>query len=301
MHLHTSFDYIKRSPFQALAAISVLAMTFFVATMVCILTYGSGKFLSYLETRPQIIAFLKKEATTETANALLQKLQKDERVKDVKYVSKEEALEIYKKVTSDNPLLGELVSPSIFPASVEFSLTDISIAQNIIDEVKKEGVVENVGFTANLGGEAGLNQAIERLKSITFYTRTGGGVFVGLLGFVSLLVLMIIISMRITARKVEIRSLSLLGATRAFIRAPILYEALLYVLLGVFFGWLLAVILLLYTTPSVIAYFAEIPVLPASISEFAVLLALVLVCELVIGFLLAFVSGFIAVSRQLAD
>ena len=135
IHLKTALDYIKRSPFQALAATFVLSLTFFVATLVSILVYSSSQLLSYFETRPQVIAFLKDNATESQIAELSGRLSSDTRIKEVKYVSKEEALAIYKKATSDNPLLGELVSPTIFPASLEFSVNDLTFAQGIIDEV----------------------------------------------------------------------------------------------------------------------------------------------------------------------
>src|SRR3990167_8727354 len=98
-HYKTSWSYIRRSPFQALAAVSVLAITFFVATVFSVLIYASSQLLNYFETRPQGVTFLKSDANEETVRSLQRKLDGDERVMSVKYVSKEEALEIYKKAT----------------------------------------------------------------------------------------------------------------------------------------------------------------------------------------------------------
>lgn len=105
IHTKTALDSIKRSPFQAVSAIFVLSLTFFVATIVSILLYSSNQTLLYFETRPQIISFLKNDATNEDITTLKNKLGMDQRLKDIKYVTKEEALEIYKKATEDNPLL----------------------------------------------------------------------------------------------------------------------------------------------------------------------------------------------------
>src|SRR3972149_7426680 len=126
-HFKVALDSIRRSPFQAIACISTLAVTFFVATIISVLVYSSSQILSYFETRPQVIAFLKSDASQEAINAFRNRLTSDQSLKDVRYVSKEDALSIYKNATSDNPLLGELVSPSIFPASLEFSVKDLSL------------------------------------------------------------------------------------------------------------------------------------------------------------------------------
>lgn len=297
IHTKTALDYIRRSPFQALAAIFVLAVTFFVVTVSAILIYSSGRVLSYFETRPQIIAFLNDEVEPEDISLLQNKLIADTRVENVSYVSKEEALAIYKEATSDNPLLSELVSPSIFPASLEFSLTDLEFAEDIIDEVNEESIVEQVGFTASLGSEANLSDVVSRLRSITTYIRIGGVTFAGLLGGTSFMVLIVIISMRMSTRRKEVEILDLIGATPSFIRSPIILEAVIYSVLGVLMGWLLSVILVLYTTPSVISYFGQIPVLPKDTVSLLTLLLVILVAELFVGLFLALLGSSIAVSR----
>ena len=94
-HLKSALSSLKRFPFQALAAIFILTVTFFVGTVLAILIYSSNQTLSFFETRPQIIAFLKTNATSETISALQHKLVADTRIKEIRYVSKEEALAIY--------------------------------------------------------------------------------------------------------------------------------------------------------------------------------------------------------------
>ena len=240
---------------------------------------------------------MKDEVKPEEVSALQNKLIADTRVKDVKYVSKEEALSIYKKATSDNPLLSELVSPTIFPASLEFSLSNLSFAQEIIDQVKKEPLVDQVGFTASLGGESTLSDVVSRLRTITMYLRVGGGVLVGLLASVSFLVLVVIISMRMATRKGEIEILDLIGATPKFIRSPILIEALIYAFTGVFTGWVLAFLFWLYATPNLIKYFGEIPVMPQGMLDFFTLFLIILGGEIFIGSLLTFLGSMLAISR----
>lgn len=297
IHFKSAWDHIRRSPFQALAALIVLSITFFVISFILIVGYSSSQIIKYFETRPQIIAFLKDDANEESVDSLRSRLENDKRTKKVVYVSKEEALEIYKKATSDNPLLSELVSPSIFPASLEVSLVDINFAKDLIDEIKKEDVVEQVSITASLGGEDSLSDVVNRLKTITRYIKIGGGVFASVLSLASFLTLVIIVSMRITTRRGEIEILKLLGATPGFIRSPIILEALIYSFVGVVFGWLATLILVLYATPSIISYFGEIPVLPRNTLDLLSLFGLILLAELLIGAFLAVTGSILAVSR----
>ena len=297
IHLKTALDYIMRAPFQALSAIFVLTITFFVATVLSILVYSSGKIIRHFETRPQVIAFLKDESTPESISALQERLSKDSRVKDVKYVNKEEALAIYKEATSDNPLLSELVSPSIFPASIEFSLLDLSFAEKVIEDMRGEAIVDQVGFTANIGSQTALGDVVSRLRTITLYLRVGGGALVGVLLATSFLVLIVIIGMRMTTRRGEVEILDLIGATPGFIRSPIIIEAFIYALVGVIAGWLGTLILTLYATPSIVNYFGEIPVLPRDTLNILALFGIILAVEIVIGITLALTGSLLAVSR----
>jgi len=153
IHFKTALGYMRRAPFQATAAIFVLSLTFFVATLVSILVYSSSQLINYFETRPQVIVFLKDEATDTGVSDLQHRLSVNPKVKDLKYVSKEDALSIYKKATSDNPLLGQLVSPSIFPASLEFSVTDLSFAQGIINSLKKKAWSIQLGLRQQLAAK----------------------------------------------------------------------------------------------------------------------------------------------------
>lgn len=298
-HLKTGFTYVRRAPYQAIAVIMVMGVTFFVTTMIVLLVYGSTKLLSYFETRPQVIAFLKTDIQDGQVQALREKYQNDSRVKDLVLVTKEEAFQLYKNATSDNPLLGELVSPTIFPPSLELSVKELTYAQSLVDELKDVEGVESVGFTAAVGGESQLGSVIERLRSITQAVRIAGLVTVSTLVLTSLFVLLMVMSMRVSMRKIEIESLSLLGATSSFIRNPILVEATVYAVLGVLIGWLAAGIGVMYASPALLSYFGNIEVLPHSLPQLLQILGVILGGELLVGVIIALVGATAAVSRSL--
>ncbi|HLE48809.1 MAG TPA: permease-like cell division protein FtsX [Patescibacteria group bacterium] len=297
IHVKTALNNIRRTPFQALSALFVLMITFFVTTILLIFVYSSNQVIRYFETRPQIIAFLTDTATELESQDLINKLKSDSKIRNVTYVSKEQALEIYKNATSENPLLTELVSPSIFPASVEFTLNDLSYAEGMITELKNESIVDEVGFTASLGGEESLTDVVARLRQISYYIRLGGGIFAGFLLGTSFILILVIMGMRMTTRRNEVEILSLIGATPGFIRSPIMLEALLYAFTGVFAGWLISLLIILYSTPSLLKYFGEIPILPGDTITLLSIFGIILGIELFIGTLLCLVGSFIAVSR----
>ena len=297
IHLKTALNNIRRSPFQALSAVFVLFVTFFVSSILVIFIYTSHQLLKYYETRPQIIVFLKDTADESQINSLKQKLEADPRLKKVTYVTKEQALEIYKNATKDNPLLSELVSPSVFPASLEFSVTDLSYAEPIISEIKSDEIVDEVGYTASLGGEESLTDVVSRLRKIAFYIRLAGGAFVGFLLSTSLILMVVIISMKMSTRKSEVEILDLIGAPPSFIRKPVFLEAFLYTIIGVFVGWFLSFLLVLYLAPPLVKYFQDVPVLPDNTLKLLGLFGLILVLELTVGIILSLTGSILAVSR----
>ncbi len=298
IHFKTAAGYIRRFPYQAIAAIFVLGITFFVTTIHAVLVYSSNITLKYYETRPQVIAFLKNDATQEDIATLQSQLERDSKIKEVRYVSKEEAFEIYKEGTSYNPLLSELVSPETLPASIEFSLVDLNFAEEVMEGLRNNQTVDQVGFTANLGSEEQLSLVIERLRKISYYTRVVGGSYIAFQITASLFVLLIIISMRMHIRKSEIEILDLIGANSGFIYKPILLEALFYAIAGAFVGWLFAFIIVLYATPTVLNLFSSLPVLPQNTNEFFIFFLAILGVELILSSFLAIIGSSFAVSRS---
>lgn len=297
MHLRSALSAIRRSPFQGLSAIFVLFLTFFTTSMFALIIYSSNRLLNYFETRPQVIAFIKSDATESDIATLQHKLSNNTKISDIKYVSKDEALSIYKKATSSNPQLGELVSTSIFPASLEFSVNDLAVTKDIIEETKKEKIIESVGFTASIGDENNLNSVVSKLKQVSTNLRIGGVILISILTFVSFIVLLTIISMRLSSRREEIEILNLIGATHKFIRSPITLEALIYTSIGVIAGSLVSFIIMLYISPSLTSFFGEISILPKGALEILKLFGVILGAEIVIGVFIAYIGSFLAVSR----
>src|SRR3989344_1701091 len=121
-----TWKHIRRSPYQAFAAISVMTLTFLVGGLFVLLSIGSSVVLNYFEQKPQITVFFTDEKKETDIVALEDKLKQNKKVAAVKYISKDEALEIYKQQFQKDPLLLEMVSADILPASLEVSAETIS-------------------------------------------------------------------------------------------------------------------------------------------------------------------------------
>ena len=121
---HT-WRHIRRSPYQALAAVMVITLTLFVTSLFLFVVLGSQRVLNFFETKPQITVFFKDEATAKQVEEMKEKLNATGKVASLKYISKEEAYDIYREQFKDDPLLLDLVTANILPASLEVSATDV--------------------------------------------------------------------------------------------------------------------------------------------------------------------------------
>src|SRR3989338_11434317 len=188
---------IRRTPYQALAASMVIFLTFLTLSSFSILALGSQQILRFYESKPQAIAFFK-DGTTETdIQAIQNALSQTGKITQFKYVSKEEALEIYRERNKSNPTLLELVTANILPASLEISTQTHDDLKPIAEIVKREPVVEDVVYPEDV---------VQALSQATKVVRWVGGAAVSFLIIFSALVILMVIGFKIRLRRSEIRS-----------------------------------------------------------------------------------------------
>jgi cell division transport system permease protein len=285
-HLSTTWTYIRRSPYQALAAILIMTLTFFVASVFVLTAAGSQALLRFFETRPQVTAFFDDQFTAEQLDALKAKLVETDKVKEMRYVSKEEALAIYREQNKDDPLLLEMVTANILPASLEVATTDIAYLGGVAQILREEEGVEEVVFQEDV---------VQALHTWTTSLRKAGIALIGFLALVSLLIILIIISMKVALHRGEIKVLQLIGASSWYIRAPFILEGMFYGAVGAFLAWGVSYLLLLYATPFLVSFLAGIPLLPVPIFLMLALLGI----EIAAGILIGVLGSLLAVRRYL--
>ncbi len=246
---------LRRSPYQALAAALAMSLTFFVASIFIVLILGGQIVLNYIEQRPQVIVFFKDDVADSKVNELIGKIKDTGITKDIKYVSKEEALAIYRERNKDDPLLLESVSAEFLPSSIDISVKKAVDIAEITKIVKDLPQVDKVITPENL-----VEQLVKWTKTIRF----GGIIFVSTLLAVSFLIIIMVIGMRIAVRRDEISIISLVGATRWYIAKPFFIEGALYGFLGASLAVLLVYAVLLFYSPKIQEFLGPIQVFPIS-------------------------------------
>ena len=285
-HMKTTWTNIRRSPYQAFAAILIMMLTFLVISFFTFLIGGSSKIVNYFESKPQVTAFFKNEAKQSDINTLESDLQSTGKIASVKYVSKDQALKIYREQNKNDPLLLDLVTADILPASLEISALKIEDLSSISDTLKNSPIVQEVVFQKDV---------VSTLTAWTSALRKIGLVLIVVLSLVSMFIMVTIIGIKISQKKDDIEIMRLIGATNWYIRWPFIFEGMFYGAIGAFFGWLISSIALWYVTPFLASFLRGIPVLPVS----PVAILELLVIELVLAAFLGAFSSFLAVLRYL--
>jgi len=280
----TAWKNIRRSPYQALAAILIMTLTFLAISFFTFLLVGSSKVINYFESKPQVTAFFKNEAKQSDINQLEDQLQTTGKIASIKFVSKDEALKIYREQNKNDPLLLDLVTADVLPSSFEISTVKIEDMAAISNALNKSALVSDVIYQKDV---------VSTLTSWTSAIRKIGIVFVALLSLVSIFIMATIIGIKISQKKEDIEIMKLIGATNWYIRWPFLTEGILYGIVGAVVGWAIATIGLLYATPFLESFLKGIPVLPASYIDLLALLGL----EIVFAVFLGAISSFLAVLR----
>jgi cell division transport system permease protein len=288
--IKTALSRVRRSPYQTVAALLIMTLTLFLASIFTLIAAGSEAVLKYFETRPQINAYFKEEYQPQVADIdrIIQSLHATGLVEEAKYISKEEALKIYKELNKSDPLLLEAVTAAMLPASIEVSAKDPQSLKNLADILKTESEIEDVRFAEDI---------VASLTTWTKSVRIIGASLIGVHIFSTFIVIALIIGIKVRTRSDEITILRLIGATRSYISAPFVWEGVIYGVVGAVLAWTAMIIVLLYSMPFLVSFLAGIPILPPPILFLLELLG----GAILLGTLVGGLGGQLAVRRFLKE
>jgi cell division transport system permease protein len=282
-----TWQHMRRSPYQAAAAVMLMTLTMFVGLFFFLLTIGSQRVLTVLEQKPQVIAFFNDTVTSQDQMAdIIAQLKGTNKTAEINFVSKEKALEIYRERNKSDPLLLELVSANTLPASLEVSAKNISDLPQLYEILKQTPNVEDISYQKDV---------VTTLVGILDKIRKGGVAIVVFLALTSMFTILTIIGMKIALRKDEIEVEKLVGATTGYVRAPFLLEGFLYGLIGAVVSWVIIYGLILVLTPQLAPYFSGLSLLPIP----PLFMLAVLGGAIVTGGLIGVTGSFLAVWRYL--
>lgn len=214
-----------RNKWLSLAATLVMTLTLLIISTFVIMTVVVNKTTESIRSKMDISVYFLDSASVDQIINIQRQLAARSDVKEVKYISKEEALVIFKE-QQQGKKIAELIDPNEnpLPRSLEVKAVQPENLDSIYEFVSQEEskpLIHNISYQDN-------KKVIDRLLNITAFIKKIGWISSGVFVLISILVILNTIRLTILTRKDEIDIMRLVGASDAFIRVPFIVEGFLY-------------------------------------------------------------------------
>lgn len=239
--LKESASSMRRNMALTAAAIMVTSLSLLILGVVGMSVHaGNGLATNMKERVDEIRVFLKDNVTVEERTSMENFIRKMSEVKSVKYISKEDALEEFKKMYKDEKQLLEEIEGNPLPAEFKVRMKDpkfnIVVAGRI--ETRPEVSVDDTGKKEIKNPR----DVVQKVLRITGAVQKFGLMVVLAFGLVAVALVSITIRMAIYSRRKEIGIMKLVGATNWFIRWPFMMEGVIEGFFGAVVGIIVAVL-----------------------------------------------------------
>ena len=243
-----AFRHFFRNWTTSFGAVITIFLSLFIIGLFIVGSVLVNSAIGNVEDQVTIQAYISDDASDEAVEAYQDKLERMDNVKNVEFVSKEDALEEYSSSISSNAdaTLSALDGQNPLPRSFRIEMEDPSQVEAMADEIKADSDFREIVDDANTDvddkdADVAENvrygrEEVSRLFQLTNYIRIAAVVLVALLTFVAFIFINNTIRLSITTRRREIAIMRLVGASNGFIRGPFITEGVLQALLGALFS-----------------------------------------------------------------
>lgn len=228
MHaLREAVAAIRRAPVLTALSAAMVALGLFVVGLFAVVSYNLHEALVRVEERVEVVMYLRDDARENEVALAEQHLLELEEVRNVRHVSKDEALRAARESLREFEDMFDGLEVNPLPASLEVELhpgfRNPGSVQRVVDLAEMYPFVEEVAYGQDW---------VDRV----FLLRRIGAIATTVLGaaFAAVAALIIGTAVRIAlfARRDEIYIMRLVGARNGFIRRPFLLEGLFTGILG---------------------------------------------------------------------
>lgn len=276
------------------ATIFILLMVISLVTLLFLLNPAFKILISNIQGKVDVSVYFKKDVPPENILGAKSEISKIPEVKDVEYISSDEALERFIEKHKDDPVLMESlteIGENPFAASLNIKAWQASQYEQVVSFLENgpfKDLINKVDYYQR-------KPIIEKVFSITTTVNKTGIIFSIILGVVAVLVAFNTIRIAIYNSGEEISIMRLVGAPNRFIRGPFLVQ-------GAIAGFIAVLIALLITFG--ICYFLDpkIKIIISEISIFGLFLSnfwLLILIQLATGIGIGIFSSMIAIRKYL--
>ncbi len=226
-----SLQDVGRNIWLSIATITILVLALFSINLLLVVKVISTETIQAVKEKIDISLYLKTDAEEIDISNLRTKVGGLSQVKQVDYISKAEALEIFRVDHKNDPeILEALLELGKNPLSPSLIVKpkDINKYEELIEILVKleDDIIESKNFDDHKAMISKINLISDKASQV--------GLFVSSI-FVVIMILVVYNSIRVAiyTHKREIGIMKLVGASNWFIRAPYLVSSLVYTLIGV--------------------------------------------------------------------
>jgi cell division transport system permease protein len=193
----------------------------------------------YFKENMQVSVMMKQDVSEDEALKYMKKLESEVFIKNMDFISKEQGRQEMAEMLGEDFL--DVFETSPIPASINVTLNAGYVSTDSLEIVKgkiaKSALVEDVVYQTSLVDA--LNANLSRISLIL-------AVFISLMLFISFVLINNTVRLNVFARRFTIHTMKLVGATRSFIRAPFLVQAVFQGLFSAFIAIIVLVGLLYF-------------------------------------------------------
>jgi cell division transport system permease protein len=218
-----------RNRWLSLAATLVMTLTLLIIGIFVILTLVINKTTDSIRSKMDISVYFNDSASTDQVIEMQRLVAARPDVKEVRYISKDEALAIFKS-QQQGKKVADLISAdeNPLPRSLEIQANqaeDLDAIAGFAAEEQFRPIVHSISYQEN-------KTVINRLIGFTTFLKRMGWIFSIVFVLISILVILNTIRLTIFTRRDEIEIMRLVGASDIFTKAPFIIEGLLYGIIG---------------------------------------------------------------------
>lgn len=283
------FKNLGRNKWYTLASIATITACLFLFGLFYAIIANFQNVVKTAEEGVSVTVFFNEGTSEDEILVVKSDLEKRPEVREITYVSADEAWEGFKEEYLGEYADGFTENPLAESANLQIYLNDVSMQQALVTYIESISVVREVNRSEVTATTlSGLNLLIAYVS---------GGIIILLL-LVSVFLISNTVTMGISVRKDEINIMKYIGATDFFVRAPFVVEGILIGLIGSIIP--LVIIYFVYT--HVISYVASRFTMLSSLLNFLPVETIynkLIPVSLLIGIGIGFLGSFITVRKHL--
>ena len=214
-----TFSGFRKNFLMFFTAITTVAITLFIVGFFIIIVFDIQGILSSIKSQVEIAVYLKDNVTDELKTYLENEIKGWDEISQVNFISKDQALEKFKKDNEGSEILKEIQGNPL-PASFELELK----SPEKVEQVALRFMDKDGNFIEGVDEVIYGQNYVQKLFSITAIVGTIAFLIIVVLLLATIVLIFNTIRLSVHARRKEIEVMKLVGATNWFVRLPFLFE-----------------------------------------------------------------------------